>query len=246
MIVLEKELAKVYPEIDMVTTPTGKPVAMVHANNCTSDINAWVGLFKEFSTSFGIEIDQNKLFEFLYQKALEGDADCGDLLAYNYFSGEPITQFEGGRPLFVRTPDSRFTLANFMRTHLFSALGTLKIGLEIFEKENVRIDRVLGHGGFFKTKNVGQKIMAAAMNVPITVMETASEGGAWGIALLASYLLNKSVGESLEDYLSAKVFAGKEGLTVSPDQNDLDSFTLFMRRYKNGLTIERAAVDRFK
>ncbi len=246
MIVLEKELAKVYPEIDMVTTPTGNPVAMVHCNTCTSDINAWVGLFKEFSTSLGVEIEQNKLFEFLYQKALEGDADCGDLLAYNYFAGEPITQFEEGRPLLVRTPDSRFTLANFMRAHLFSALGTLKIGLEIFEKENVRIDRVLGHGGFFKTKNVGQKIMAAAMNVPITVMETASEGGAWGIALLASYLLNKSVGESLEDYLSAKVFAGKEGLTVSPDQNDLDSFTLFMRRYKNGLTIERAAVDRFK
>lgn len=246
MIVLEKELAKVYPEIDMVTTPTGKPVAMVHANNCTSDINAWVGLFKEFSTSFGMEIDQNILFEFLYQKALEGDADCGDLLAYNYFSGEPITQFEEGRPLFVRTPDSRFTLANFMRTHLFSALGTLKIGLEIFEKEDVKIDRVLGHGGFFKTKDVGQKIMAAAMNVPITVMETASEGGAWGIALLASYLLNKSNGEPLEEYLTRKVFAGKEGLTVVPDQNDLDSITSFMRRYKNGLTIERAAVDGFK
>lgn len=205
-----------------------------------------LGFFKEFSTSFGIEIDQNKLFEFLYQKALEGDADCGDLLAYNYFSGEPITQFEGGRPLFVRTPDSRFTLANFMRTHLFSALGTLKIGLEIFEKENVKIDRVLGHGGFFKTKDVGQKIMAAAMNVPITVMETASEGGAWGIALLASYLLNKSNGEPLEEYLTGKVFVGKEGLTVVPDQNDLDSFTSFMRSYKNGLTIERAAVDGFK
>ena len=246
MIVLEKELSKVYPEIDMVTTPTGKPVAMVHCNNCTSDINAWVGLLREFTTTFGVEVDQNKLFETLYQKALEGDADCGDLLAYNYYSGEPITRFEEGRPLFVRTAESRFTLANFMRVHLFSALASLKIGLEIFEKEKVRIDRVLGHGGFFKTKVVGQKIMAAAMNVPITVMETASEGGAWGIALLASFLVHKSSGEPLEEYLARKVFAGKEGVTIAPDQKDLDSFSTFMKRYKKGLMIERAAVDGFK
>jgi len=246
MIVLEKELSKVYPEIDMVTTPTGKPVAMVHCNNCTSDINAWVGLFRELTLALGMEVDQTKLFETLYQKALEGDKDCGDLLAYNYFSGEPITQFEEGRPLFVRTPDSRFTLANFMRTHLFSSLGTLKIGLEIFDKEKVKIDQVLGHGGFFKTKGVGQKIMAAALNVPITVMETASEGGAWGIALLASYSLKKSSNETLEEYLAKKVFAGKEGVTIAPDQKDLDSFSIFMRRYKNGLLIERAAVDSFK
>ena len=246
MIVLEKELSKVYPETDMVTTPTGKPVAMVHSNNCTTDLNAWVGLFREVVTSLGVQVDQSKLFETLYQKGLEGDADCGDLLAYNYYSGETITGFEEGRPLFVRTPESRFTLPNFMRTHLFSALGALKIGLEIFEKENVRIDQILGHGGFFKTKGVGQKVMAAAMNVPVTVMETASEGGAWGIALLGSYLINKSDGEPLEAYLSSKVFAGEAGLTVAPDQLDVASFDTFMGRYKKGLMIERAAVDGFK
>ena len=162
---------------------------MVHSNNCTSDLNAWVGLFGEFTEALGVEVDQNKLFEMLYQKALEGDADGGGLLAYNYLSGEHITHLEKGRPLFVRTPESSFTLANFMRTHLFSSLGALKIGLDIlFEQEQVKIDQVLGHGGFFKTRGVGQKMMAAAMNVPISVMETAGEGGAWGIALLASYL----------------------------------------------------------
>src|SRR5262245_32766388 len=164
MIVLEKELSKLYPEIDMVTTPTGKPVAMVHSNNCTTDLNAWVELFQEFTKALGVEMSESKLFETLYQQALRGDSDGGGLLAYNYFSGEHITHLEEGRPLFVRTPESRFTLANFMRVHLFSSLGALKIGLEIFEKEQVKIDRVLGHGGFFKTKEVGQKIMAAAMN----------------------------------------------------------------------------------
>jgi len=243
MIVLEKELSKVYPEIDMVTTPTGKPVAMVHSNNCTTDLNAWVGLFRELIATMGVEVDQSKLFETLYQKGLEGDADCGDMLAYNYYSGETITGFEEGRPLFVRASESRFTLANFMRTHLFSALGALKIGLEIFEKENVKIDQILGHGGFFKSKGVGQKIMAAAINVPVTVMETASEGGAWGIALLATYLVNRLSNESLDEYLAYKVFAGKHGQTISPDQSDVDSFAAFMKRYKNGLCIERAAVD---
>jgi sugar (pentulose or hexulose) kinase len=244
MIVLEKALSKVYPEIDIVTTPKGKPVAMVHCNNCTSDINAWVGLFQELTATLGMEVDQTKLFESLYQKALEGDTDCGDLLAYNYYSGEPITHFEEGRPLFVRTPDSRFTLSNFMRVHLYSALGALKIGLDLlFEQEKVKVDKVLGHGGFFKTKVVGQKIMAAAMNVPISIMESAGEGGAWGIALLASYLLKKSDSEPLEVYLARKVFTGKEGVTIAPDQNDIDSFTTFMRRYKKGLIIERAAVD---
>src|SRR6201988_5361630 len=192
MIVLEKELSKVHPEIDMVTTPSGKPVAMAHSNNCTSDLNAWIGLFREFVDALGLEISQSKLFEMLYKKALTGDADGGGLLAYNYFSGEPVTHLEEGRPLFVRTPESRFSLSNFMRVHLFSALGTLKIGLDIlFEQEQVKIDKVLGHGGFFKTEEVGQKFMAASMNVPVSVMETAGEGGAWGIALLASYMLHK-------------------------------------------------------
>jgi sugar (pentulose or hexulose) kinase len=244
MIVLEKALSKVYPEIDMVTTPTGKPVAMVHSNNCTSDLNAWVGLFREFTNLLGVTIDPSRLFELLYQKALEGDADCGDLLAYNYFSGEPITRFEEGRPLFVRTPESRFTLANFMRVHLFSALATLKIGLDIlFEQERVQIDQILGHGGFFKTRDVGQRIMAAAVNVPVSVMETAGEGGAWGIALLASYMLHKAANQSLEAYLSDKVFAGENGATMAPDHEDIASFTAFMERYKKGLVIEKAAVD---
>ena len=247
MIVLEKALSKLYPEIDMVTTPTGKPVAMVHANNCTSDLNAWVDLFQEFTRALGVKIDESKLFELLYLKGLEGDQDCGKLLAYNYFSGEPITHLEEGRPLFVRTPESRFTLANFMRMHLFSALGTLKIGLDIlFEQEQVKIDQVLGHGGFFKTKGVGQKIMAATMNVPVSVMETAGEGGAWGIALLAAYMIHKSEKEPLEAYLSDKVFAGENGTTIVPEQGDVDSFTAFMERYKEGLVLERAAVDALK
>ncbi len=244
MIVLEKALSKVYPEIDMVTTPTGKPVAMVHSNNCTSDLNAWVDIFQEFTQALGVEISESKLYETLYQKALTGDADAGGLLAYNYLSGEHITHLEEGRPLFVRTPESRLTLANFMRTHLFAALGALKIGLDIlFEQEQVKIDQVLGHGGFFKTREVGQRFMAAAMNVPVSVMETAGEGGAWGIALLASYMLHRSMNEPLEDYLSNKVFAGENGTTIVPDQADVDGFTAFMERYKKGLVIERAAVD---
>jgi sugar (pentulose or hexulose) kinase len=244
MIVLEKPLSKAHPEIDMVTTPTGKPVAMVHSNNCTSDLNAWVELFHEFTRAFGMEVSQSSLFEILYKQALTGDADCGGLLAYNYFSGEHITHLEEGRPLFVRTPESRFTLSNFMRVHLFSALGALKIGLSIlFDQEQVKIDQVLGHGGFFKTKEVGQKMMAAAMNVPVTVMETAGEGGAWGIAILASYMIHKTTSESLEAYLTNKVFTGENGTTIAPDQADVDGFTVFMERYKKGLIIERAAVE---
>jgi len=246
MIVLEKALSKVYPEIDMVTTPTGKPVALVHSNNCTSDLNAWVDLFQEFTNTLGVEISQSRLFEMLYRKALTGDADCGGLLAYNYFSGEHITHLEEGRPLFVRTPESCFTLSNFMRVHLFSSLGALKIGLDIlFEQEKVKVDQILGHGGFFKTKEVGQKIMAAAVNVPVSVMETAGEGGAWGIALLASYMLNKE-NEPLETYLSNKVFGGENGTTIAPNQGDVNGFAVFMERYKKGLVIERAAVDGLK
>jgi sugar (pentulose or hexulose) kinase len=246
MIVLEKPLSKLYAEIDMVTTPTGKPVAMVHSNNCTSDLNAWVGLFKEFTVALGLEASEAKLFEMLYGKGLAGDADGGGLLAFNYFSGEHLTGLAEGRPLFVRTAESRFTLANFMRTHLFSALGALKTGLTIFDKEKVKIDRVLGHGGFFKTKDVGQKIMAAAMNVPVSVMETAGEGGAWGMALLAAYRLRKTAAESLEAYLAAKVFAGQQGSTTAPDAQDVAGFAAFMERYKKGLAIEKAAVKNLK
>ncbi len=244
MIVLEKALSKLYPEIDMVTTPAGKPVAMVHSNNCTTDLNAWVGVFQDFTEVLGVEIAQSKLFELLYQQALNGDADAGGLLAYNYFSGEHITHLEEGRPLFVRKPESRFTLANFMRVHLFSALGALKLGLDIlFKKEQVQIDQVLGHGGFFKTEAVGQKIMAAAMNVPVSVMETAGEGGAWGIAILAAYMLKKANNETLDDYLSKKVFAGEVGTTIAPDPDDVTGFLAFMERYEKGLIIERTAVE---
>lgn len=243
MIVLERPLSKLYPEIDMVTTPSGKPVAMVHSNNCTTDLNAWVNLFHEFTQALGVELSESQLFEMLYQKGLAGDADAGGLLAYNYFSGEHLTHLEEGRPLFVRTPESRFTLANFMRVHLFSALGALKIGLGIFEKEQVKIDQILGHGGFFKTKEVGQRIMAAAMNAPVSVMETAGEGGAWGIALLAAYMLRKAANEPLEAYLSHKVFAGEKSVTIAPDPRDVEGFAAFMERYQRGLVIERAAVD---
>lgn len=244
MIVLEKALSQLYPEIDMVMTPTGKPVAMVHSNNCTSDLNAWIDLFQEVTTALGVTVNESQLYETLYRQALAGDADGGGLLAYNYVSGEHITHMEEGRPLFVRTPNSRFTLANFMRTHLFASVGALRIGLDIlFERERVQIDQILGHGGFFKTKEVGQRIMAAAMNVPVSVMETAGEGGAWGIALLAAYMLNKDADEPLESYLTERVFAGQQAVTLAPDARDVAGFAAFMARYNAGLGIERAAIE---
>jgi sugar (pentulose or hexulose) kinase len=244
MVVLEKDLTKAYEEIDLVTTPTGNLVGMVHCNNCTSDLNAWVQLFKEFSESFGIEVDMNKLFGTLYNKAMEGDADCGGLLAYNYFSGEHITGFEEGRPLFIRTPESKFNLANFMRVHLFTSLGALKTGMDILLKEEkVQVDQLLGHGGLFKTKGVGQKILAGAMNAPVSVMETAGEGGAWCMALLASYMLTKDTDETLDQYLTQKVFSGQIGTKVDPDPRDVEGFERFMINYTKGLPIERAAVD---
>lgn len=247
MIVLEKELSKAYEEIDLVTTPTGNLVAMVHCNNCTSDLNVWVGLFKEFAEAFGVEVDMNKLFATLYNKALEGDSDCGGLLAYNYFSGEHITGFEEGRPLFVRSAESKFNLANFMRVHLFTSLGALKTGLDLLLKEEgVKVDEMLGHGGLFKTKGVGQKIMAAAIDAPVSVMETAAEGGAWGIAVLASYMINKDENETLDDYLTNKVFAGQIGTKIDPDSKDVEGFNEFIKRYTSGLAIERTAIDSLK
>lgn len=247
MIVLENALKKVHQAIDLVTTPTGDAVAMVHCNNCTSDLNAWVGLFREFAESFGIEVDMNKLFSVLYNKALEGDPDCGGLLAYNYFSGESITGFEEGRPLFARSSESNFNLANFMRVHLFTALGALKNGLDILLKEeDVKVDKIYGHGGLFKTPVVGQRIMAAAMDTPVSVMETAGEGGAWGIAVLAAYMNNKADGESLADYLNNKVFGGETGITENPVASDVKGFDDFLKTYNAGLPIERAAVECLK
>ena len=243
MVVLEKPLTKAYDEIDLVTTPTGHAVAMVHCNNCTSDLNAWVNIFKEFSEAFGVDVDLNKLYGTLYNKALEGDADCGGLLAYNYFSGEHITGFEEGRPLFVRTPDAKFNLANFMRVNLFTALGALKTGCDILLKqEKVKVDNITGHGGLFKTKGVGQSILAAAMNAPVSVMETAGEGGAWGIALLASYMVNKN-GKTLDEFLNDSVFAGETGTKMDPKPEDVAGFDAFAERYLKGLPIERAAVE---
>lgn len=247
MVVLEKDLKKVHEELDLVTTPTGNLVAMAHCNNCTSDLNAWVNVFKEFMVSMGMQVDKNYLYEVLYNKALEGDAECGGLLAYNYFSGEHITGFEEGRPLFVRTSESNFNLANFMRVHLFTALGALKVGLDILLKdEGVKLDTIYGHGGLFKTKGVGQKIVAASINVPVSVMETAGEGGAWGIAILASYMMNKTENETLDDYLNNKVFAGEKGSMVEPDQKDVEGFDTFIQRYKEGLSIERAAIENLR
>ena len=247
MVVLERPLRAVHQEIDLVATPTGKPAAMVHCNNCTSDLNAWVNLFKEFSEAMGMKADMNQLFGTLYSKALEGDSDCGGLLAYNYFSGEHITHFEEGRPLFVRTPDSRFNLANFMRVHLYTSLGALKTGMDILlKKEHVKVDSILGHGGLFKTKGVGQRILAGAMNAPVSVMETAGEGGAWGIALLASYMRCRGEGETLDAYLAHKVFAGDKGTRMEPVKEDVEGFEAFMKRYAEGLAIEKAAVEHMK
>ena len=244
MAVLEKDLSRPYEEIDMVTTPSGEPVAMVHCNNCTSDLNAWVNLFGECLKTFGTQVDMDTLYGNLYRKALEGDADCGGLLAYNYFSGESITGFEEGRPLFVRRPDSNFNLANFMRVHLLTSLGALKNGMDILmKKERVQLDKMLGHGGLFKTKGVGQRLMAASIDTPVYVMETAGEGGAWGIALLASYMKNRQEEESLADYLNRAVFHGEEGSCEMPDPDDVAGFETFMERYNAGLPIERAAVD---
>ena len=247
MVVLEHELEKLHEELDMVTTPAGDAVAMVHCNNCTSDLNAWVNIFKEFAESFGIDVDMNKLFGTLYNKALEGDKDCGGLLAYNYFSGEHITGFTEGRPMVVRTPEAKINLANFMRVNLYTAFGALKCGLDILLKEEqVKIDCIYGHGGLFKTKGVGQSILAAAMNAPVAVMETAGEGGAWGIALLAAYMADKEDGETLDAYLNNKIFAGEKGETINPDPADVEGFDQFIELYKAGLPIEAAAVAAIK
>ena len=244
MIVMEKELTKVYPEIDLVTTPNGSPVAMVHANNCSSDLNAWMKLFREFSEAMGQKLEDDQLYGVMLNKALEADPDAGGLLSYGYLSGENITGLEEGRPLFVRLPDSQFNLANFMRAHLFSAFGALKIGMDILTKnESVKIDRIQAHGGLFKTPVVGQKIVAAAIDTPVSVMGTAGEGGAWGIAILASYMMNKKHNESLEEFLDLRVFHKVDGQEIYPDQFDVKGFEKFIERYKKGLVIEQAAVN---
>lgn len=244
MVVTEKALEKVHEEIDMVTTPDGMPVAMVHCNNCTSDLNAWVNLFGQFADKFGMKLDKNDLYGVLYREALTADTDCGGLMAYNYFSGEPVTGLNEGRPMFVRTPDAKFTLANFMRSHLYSAMAALKIGNDILLKEeNVKVDSLMGHGGLFKTPVVGQQLMAAAFDSPVTVIDTASEGGAWGIAVLAAFMQEKDTNETLPDYLSNKIFAGQTGTTIAPKAEDVAGFDAFIAKYKSTLPAEKAAVE---
>ncbi len=247
MIVLEKELNKVHPEIDLVTTPVGDLVAMVHCNNCTSDINAWVNVFGEFAKVLGVNISKAKLYDDLYFKSEEGDKDCGGVVAFNFFSGEHIVEVDEGRPMVVRTTESKFNLANLMRSHLYSTMATLKIGLDILLKEEgVRLDSITGHGGLFKTERVGQSYLAAAINAPVTVMKTAGEGGAWGMALLAEYMLRKEEGETLEAYLGNKVFANQQGTTLAPDPADVDGFNAFIENYKKALPVERLAVTAMK
>ena len=246
MIVLEKPMEKVYPEIDIVTTPTGKPVAMVHCNSCTSDINAWVSLFREFSALMGTPVPADQAFTRLFRKAMEGAPDGGGLVSYNYYAGEPVTGLAEGRPMLLRLPDAEMNLANFMRVQIYASMETLKYGMEILNREQVRIDRVYGHGGLFKTEGVGQNLLAAAIHAPVTVMRTAGEGGAWGIALLAEYRIRKEAGETLEDYLQNKVFSDMQQTTVAPDPTDEAGFNNYMKRFVASLPVQQAAVSCLK
>ena len=245
MIVLEKPMKKVYPEIDIVTTPTGKPVGMVHCNSCTSDINAWVSLLREFADLMGVQTDAGTVFTKLFEKSKEGDPDCGGLVNFNYLAGEPVTGLSEGRPMFLRLPDSSFSLANFMKAQIYASMETLKYGMEIMNRENVAIDCVYGHGGLFKTKGVAQNYLAAAIHAPVTVMETAGEGGAWGIALLADYLVYRSENETLEDYLDNHVFSGMERITVVPDPADEEGFNRYMDRFVSCIPAQKSAVENF-
>lgn len=244
MIVVEKDLSKPYEVIDMVTTPDGSLVAMVHCNNCTSDLNSWVGIFREFQKLMGMDTDMNELYGRLYNNALNGDADCGGLISYNYFSGEPVTGLEEGRPLFVRSVNDNFNLANFMRAHLYGAVAVLKIGNDIlFNEEKIKVDRITGHGGLFKTKGVGQRILSAALNSPISVMETAGEGGAWGMALLAGYLVNNPDKKTLPDYLDTVVFGGNAGESIMATPDEVEGFNRYIKNYIDCLPVEKKAVD---
>ncbi|MQA34913.1 xylulokinase [Modestobacter roseus] len=244
MVVLEGELGQVHRELDLVTTPAGDPVAMVHCNNGASELDAWAGLFTQFARALGAEADSEQVFRTLFTAALDGAADCGGMLAYNYLSGEPITDLEEGRPLFLRSPDSPLDLGTFMRTHLFSSLATLRIGMDVLQKaEGVRLDRMFAHGGLFKTEGVGQRFLAAAIDTPVSVGDVAAEGGAWGIAVLAAFATGRAPEQSLTDYLDTTVFAGTSLQTLEPDPADVAGFDAFMHRYVAGLPVERAAVE---
>ena len=241
MVVLEHPLSQVHPEIDMVATPAGLPAAMVHCNTCTSDLDAWVKLFAELLNSVGAQLPKSQLYDLLYHKALEGAADCGGVVSYNCYSGEPVIHLEEGRPLLMRLPDSQLTLGNFMRAQLYAAMATLRLGMEILYGEHVALEKLYGHGGLFKTKGVGQRLMAGALGVPVAVMETAGEGGPWGMALLAMYRKNRRPGDTLEGYLQEQVFAQAKGEELPPDPADAAGFAAYLKRYQAGLAVERAA-----
>jgi sugar (pentulose or hexulose) kinase len=242
MVVMERQLSKVYDAIDVVTTPDGAPVAMVHCNNCSSEINAWMELFGELLEAFGNQVDKGTLYTTLFNRAMQGEKDGGGLLAYNYLSGEHITELTEGRPLFVRTPEARLNLDNFMRVQLMTSMGALKKGMDILTRnEGVNVSNITGHGGLFKTKDVAQSILAGALNTPVSVMETAGEGGAWGMALLAGYRFHHG-GRSLADYLDEAVFKTVKKYTLTPVPEDVEGFNRFMQSYENGLAVERAAV----
>ncbi|MGY5884303.1 xylulokinase [Modestobacter lacusdianchii] len=243
MVVLEGDLAGVHRELDLVTTPAGDPVAMVHCNNGASELDAWAGLFGQFARALGVEVDSAQVFRTLFTAALDGAGDGGGMLAYNYLSGEPITDFEEGRPLFLRSPDSPLDLGSFMRTQLFSSLATLRIGMDVLlQAEGVRLDRMFAHGGLFKTEGVAQRFLAAAIDTPVSVGDVAAEGGAWGIAVLAAFATRRAPGQDLADYLDTAVFAGTSLQTAEPDPDDVAGFDAFMRRYVAALPVERAAV----
>lgn len=242
--VLEHPLRGCYPEIDVVATPSGKPVAMAHTNTCTSEIDAWINLIADAARTMGWNADMNELYSTLFCKAMEGEVDCGGIVSFNYFAGEPLTHTETGRPMVVRMPESRMNIANFMRAQLYGAISTLKIGMDMLrEEERVESDRLLGHGGFFKTPGVGQQIMADALDVPITTMETAGEGGPWGMALLAAYMQWREEGESMEDYLQHKVFATAKSTCLQPNPESVEGFKIYLNRYKACLDAEKAAAN---
>ncbi len=243
MVVLEKALSKLYTEIDMVTTPSGRPVAMVHCNNCSGEIDAWAGIFTSMCKAMGVDVSYYKVLDKMFETALAGDKDCGGLVGYNYLSGEVITGLDSGKPMFFRGPDSKFTLENFNRTQLCSAAATLSIGMEILTDEAVKVDRILGHGGYFKAPVAGQTIMSSALGAPVSVMKTAGEGGPWGVAILANYMQNKADGETLEAYLDAKVFAGQDSTEVMASEEDIAGFKVYLENYKKGLAAEKAAVE---
>lgn len=243
MVVLEKHLENIYEEIDMVTTPSGKPVAMVHCNNCTNDSNAWVSVLREAINLYDAYPSTEKLYTKLYEKSLEGDADCGGILVCNYMAGEGITRFDEGRPFVIRNAESKFNLANFFRATLYSTMVTLKIGMRILEKEKVEIKSLTGHGGLFKTPIVGQKYMAAACKAPVTVMKTSGEGGAYGIALLAAFVAERTQNITLEEYLDERVFKDVYSVTIQPDIDDMNGFDKYTENYMKLLEVEKAAIE---